>query len=106
MRRLDALATQLAAAAVFFASVTVLAHSPRFGVGHSPTDEDTRRLGIVVAPDGTGLPPGSGTAAAGKELFATRCAACHGPTGEGGAGPALVGGQGTLATPRPKRLEE
>jgi S-disulfanyl-L-cysteine oxidoreductase SoxD len=40
---------------------------------------------------------------AGKEVFATRCAACHGPNGDGGDGPSLVGGQGTLATPRPKK---
>jgi cytochrome c len=103
MRRPDARAIPLVTAAVFAASVTVFAQSPRFGVGHAPTDEDTRRLGIVVAPDGTGLPPGSGTAVAGKQVFATRCASCHGPAGEGGDGPALVGGQGTLATPRPKK---
>jgi cytochrome c len=103
MRKLDARIVHLAAVAVLFSSVTVLAQLPRFGVGHAPTDEDTRRLGIVVAPDGTGLPPGSGTAVAGKDVFATRCAACHGPNGEGGDGPALVGGQGTLATPRPKK---
>jgi len=57
----------------------------------------------MVAPDGTGLPGGSGTAAAGKEVFTARCASCHGVKGEGGDGPALVGGQGTLATAAPKR---
>src|SRR5262245_20814454 len=103
MRRSEALTTHLTAAVVVFASVTVFAQSPRFGVGHPPTDEDTRRLGIVVAPDGTGLRPGAGAGAAGKQVFAARCASCHGAAGEGGDGPALVGGQGTLATPRPKK---
>ncbi|MFN7984361.1 MAG: cytochrome c [Vicinamibacterales bacterium] len=33
-------------------------------------------------PDGTGLPAGSGTPAAGATLFANRCAGCHGKTGK------------------------
>ncbi|MBI3697868.1 MAG: cytochrome c, partial [Acidobacteria bacterium] len=60
-------------------------------------------MGILVAPDGTALPEGSGTAAEGREVFAARCAKCHGQKGEGGDGPTLVGGQGTLATPKPKK---
>ena len=34
-------------------------------------------------------------------MFAARCAKCHGEKGEGDVGPRLVGGQGTLATPKP-----
>ena len=34
-------------------------------------------------------------------MFAAHCARCHGPTGEGDVGARLVGGQGTLRTPRP-----
>ena len=44
---------------------------------------------------------GSGTVAAGREVFAAKCARCHGPKGEGDIGARLVGGQGTLGTPRP-----
>ncbi len=91
------------AAAVLLANAALVAQSPRFGVGRPPTDEDTRVLGIVVAPDGTGLPAGSGTALKGKDVFAARCSSCHGAMGEGGDGPALVGGQGTLATARPRK---
>jgi len=72
-----------------------------FGVGRPPTPEEIRELGAAVAPDGTGLPPGSGTVTAGRELFAAQCARCHGPKGEGDVGPVLVGGRGTLRTPRP-----
>jgi mono/diheme cytochrome c family protein len=90
-------------AAVLLAGTVVLAQSPKYSVGRTPTDEDTRALGIMVAPDGTGLPAGSGTAAQGKDVFTARCASCHGPKGEGGDGPALVGGKGTLATPSPKK---
>jgi len=79
------------------------ADAARFGVGHAPTEEDLRGLSVMVTTDGDGLPPGSGTAAQGKRVFAERCASCHGPVGDGGDGPALVGGQGTLATPKPKR---
>ena len=93
----------VATVTVVLVSAVALAQSPTYHVGRSPSDQDTRALGIMVAPDGTGLPGGSGTAAAGKEVFTARCASCHGVKGEGGDGPALVGGQGTLATAAPKR---
>jgi len=82
-------------------AATLSAQSPRYGVGRPPTPEEFRDRGSAIAPDGTGLPPGSGTVAAGRELFTAQCARCHGPDGEGGVGARLVGGQGTLATPRP-----
>lgn len=69
--------------------------------GQPATPEQIRNLGASIAPDGSGLPAGSGTPAEGKEVFAARCASCHGGKGEGGSGPALVGGQGTLNTAKP-----
>jgi cytochrome c len=36
-------------------------------------------------------------------VFAQQCASCHGEKGEGGLGDRLVGGQGTLGTPKPIR---
>src|SRR6266481_2992069 len=83
------------------ATATLSAQSPRYGVGRPPTPEEIRELGSAIAPDGTGLPEGAGTVAAGRDLFAAQCARCHGPTGEGDVGARLVGGQGTLRTPRP-----
>src|SRR5215813_14169878 len=83
------------------AAVPLAAQSPTYAVGRPPTPEEIRALGSAIAPDGTGLPDGSGTVAAGRELFAARCSRCHGPNGEGDVGPRLTGGQGTLATPRP-----
>ena len=82
-------------------AATLSAQSPRYGVGRPPTPDEIRSLGSAIAPDGTGLPSGSGTVAAGRELFEKQCARCHGPTGEGAVGARLVGGQGTLPTPRP-----
>ena len=89
-------------AIVFASAATLAAQSPRFGVGRPPTPDEVRGLGAAIAPDGDGLPEGSGTVAEGRTVYATRCASCHGPNGEGGGvGAALVGGNGTLATARP-----
>ena len=77
------------------------AQSPTFGVGRPATPDEIRALGAAIAPDGGGLPDGSGTVAAGREVFAAQCSRCHGPSGEGAVGPTLAGGQGTLRSARP-----
>jgi S-disulfanyl-L-cysteine oxidoreductase SoxD len=82
-------------------AVPLAAQSPTFGVGRPATPEEIRNLGGAIAPDGGGLPEGSGTVAAGRDVFAAQCARCHGPRAQGDVGPVLVGGQGTLATARP-----
>lgn len=43
-----------------------------------------------IMPDGTGLPPGSGTATQGAQIYAQKCVACHGENGRGGISTALV----------------
>ena len=92
----------VALAIMFAGAATLAAQSPRFGVGRPPTPDEVRGLGAAIAPDGGGLPDGSGTVAEGRTVYAARCASCHGPSGEGGGvGAALVGGKGTLATARP-----
>src|SRR5919199_1732108 len=63
--------------------------APLFGFGRPATADDIRPIDIDVRPDGAGLPPGSGTALDGEPIFAQKCAACHGASGEGGAGPRL-----------------
>ena len=47
---------------------------------------------ISILPDGTGLPPGSGTPTEGAPIFATKCAVCHGENGKGGLAAAIAGG--------------
>ena len=79
----------------------VTAQSPVSPIGRPATAEEIRNLGAAIAPDGGGLPEGSGTVAAGRDVFASRCARCHGDKAQGDVGPVLVGGRGTLATPRP-----
>lgn len=72
-------------------------------IGTPLTDQDLAAWNIDVAPDGRGLPAGSGDVATGAHLFAAKCAACHGAQGQGGLGDPLIGGQGTLASAKPKR---
>jgi cytochrome c len=62
----------------------------RFGIGRPATAAEIVRLDHDVKPDGTGLPAGSGTVAAGKAVYASRCAACHGITGVEGPHNRLV----------------
>jgi S-disulfanyl-L-cysteine oxidoreductase SoxD len=73
------------------ASVAGAADAPRFGQPISAND--LAPWDISISPDGTGLPPGSGTPAQGATIYAERgCAACHGEQGSGGSGGPLVGG--------------
>ena len=74
-----------------------------YGVGTPLSDQDVAPWNIDIAPDGRGLPAGSGDVATGARVFAAQCAACHGAHGEGLLGDALVGGRGTLASAKPKR---
>ena len=65
--------------------------APRFGFGRPATAEEIRAWDIDVRPDGAGLPPGRGTVAQGKAVYAEKCAACHGPSGRNGPFDALAG---------------
>jgi cytochrome c len=88
-------------AVVLSARVIAVAQSPTYGLGHTPSPDDLKKVDIEILPDGRGLPAGSGTAARGKEVYAQRCSTCHGPTGKEGPQDVLVGGKGSLATPKP-----
>ena len=72
---------------------------PALGVPATATD--IAAMDISIGPDGAGLPPGAGTPKQGAEVFAAKCAACHGPQGANGINDRLVGGQGTLASATP-----
>lgn len=75
---------------------------PPYGIGRPAHSNLIKQWDISVFPDGTGLPPGQGTARAGQGLYERSCAVCHGAQGEGqGDYPPLVGGRGTLATAKP-----
>lgn len=71
------------------------------GLGTSVSDEQVRSWNIDVRPDGQGLPAGRGSVGEGLAVYERACVACHGPGGRGGPMDALVGGQGTLGSPKP-----
>lgn len=60
-------------------------------LGQPISEADIKAWDISILPDGTNLPPGSGTAAQGAAVFAEHCAVCHGENAKGGANAALIG---------------
>lgn len=71
------------------------------GLGKPATPAAVAAADISIPPSGETLPPGSGTAARGAQVFAEKCQACHGEAGAGGPMDRLTGGVGTLTEPRP-----
>ena len=90
-------------AAVALACATSAQAQSPYGIGRPATPTEIAGWNIDIDREGHNLPPGSGTVSHGHEVFDQQCAACHGAKGEGGIGDQLVGGQGTLATPKPVR---
>jgi len=72
-----------------------IAQSPTYGVGRTPTEEELRRMDISIGPTGEELPPGSGNARDGAQVYVQKaCIGCHGAEGIGGLAPALQSQQG------------
>jgi S-disulfanyl-L-cysteine oxidoreductase SoxD len=65
--------------------------SPTYGIGRTPSAEEIRAWDISVGSTGAELPPGRGTPKEGAQIFAQKCAACHGKTGTEGRAPVLKG---------------
>jgi len=72
-----------------------------YDLGRPASEAEIKAMDIDVAPIGAGLPPGSGTVHRGRQVFAAKCAACHGPSAIEGPADRLAGGHGTLKTPKP-----
>ena len=69
---------------------SVLAQSPTYGVGRTPTAEEIRAWDISIGPTGEELPPGAEPPRKARRLYRTKgCAGCHGATGIGGTAPIL-----------------
>ena len=81
MRCSTLLVPGMALAIINVACVAALAQSPAYHLGKTPIEEEIRAVDIAIGPEGKELPPGSGTAKQGAEIYAERCALCHGPTG-------------------------
>ena len=95
----------LMATALLFPLVTAfqaVADQRPFNLGEVATAEQVAGWDIDVRPDGLGAPIGTGNAFDGEEVYADRCASCHGDFGEAVDNwPVLVGGEGTLASHDP-----
>ena len=101
------LAVSIAVAALLTACATQMADTvvPTRGpnLGRTPTPQEIRAADISIPPSGAGLPAGSGDAKAGAQVYVSKCLSCHGEKGAGKPADALVGGIGSLATPKPVR---
>ena len=96
-----AVAALLGACATQMTDTVVPTRGPN--LGRTPTPQEIRAADISIPPSGAGLPAGSGDAKAGAQVYASKCLACHGEKGAGKPADALVGGIGSLATPKPLR---
>ena len=99
-------AVQAAAEARVAAGVNLTAPAPAiegtYGIGRPAHAEEIAAWDVDVLPDGRGLPEGSGDVFTGEEVFADKCASCHGDFAEGVDNwPVLAGGFDTLADEDP-----
>ena len=81
-----------------------VAQSP--GLGKNITEAEIAAWDIAVLPDGSNLPPGSGTPAQGAPIYSQKCAMCHGEEGRNprpGYGP-MVGLQKFVTIDAPKTI--
>ncbi len=101
MFMLDRIAVTLFAALFAVGCTTPRSAPPRYALGATPSAAEIRAWDIDVAPDGGGLPAGAGNVSQGRAIYAEKCIACHGASGDGGPGGRLVGGHGSLATRQP-----
>jgi len=67
------------ALALAFGAGAAIAETP--GLGKPTTEAEIAAWNIEVLPDGTGLPPGTGTVVQGAKVYAEKCSACHGDKG-------------------------
>lgn len=88
---------------ILLAAIAFIAPAQTARIGKPATDAQINAINLTVFPDGTGLPVGKGTATLGKDIFKDKCAVCHNDQGQGRENqyPALVGGIGSLNTPKP-----
>lgn len=80
-------------------SIAAEFEGPALGIPAS--ESEIKDADITIMPDGENLPPGSGSAKFGQEVFNQQCVSCHGVDGVGGINDVLVGGLGSLTSATP-----
>ena len=90
---------RIAALAALAAVLPASAGDDGPGLGQPLSEDEIPSYARPVMPDGTGLPPGSGTAAQGQPIYEMQCGFCHGETGIEGPIMPLVGPSADYATP-------
>lgn len=93
----------LVAGTTLTAGTLAMAAGESPGLGKPVDAAALKAIDISVGPSGATLPAGSGDAVAGADVYAQKCASCHGADGKSGKGLAdpLVGGTGSLTTAKP-----
>ena len=61
-----------------FFSTSSFSETRKFNIGKIATKQEVAGWDIDIRPDGLGAPKGSGDALSGEEVYAERCASCHG----------------------------
>lgn len=89
---------------LLLALATGAAAQPVIDFGLPLSAQTIQRYAISVYPDGRNLPPGQGSVIAGRELYAGRCASCHGAKGKEGPAARLVGSDGFFSLDDPLRI--
>jgi cytochrome c len=106
---LPAGAATVAASILTLGLVHAQGYPNTFQFGQPATEQDIAAIAIAIQTDGKGLPPGRGDYARGKQVYETACLACHGadltgvaniPNMPTGASLRLIGGRGTLTSPK------
>ncbi|MFK7863102.1 MAG: c-type cytochrome [Pseudohongiellaceae bacterium] len=87
------IARQLRCVAFLAVVISPASNAQTVQLGEPISEAELSEFDLIVSPDGSGLPAGNGSVKDGQVVFETKCAACHGLSGEGVSGnTVLVGG--------------
>ena len=64
----------------------------RIQLGTPIGEDQLSGFDLIAAPDGSGMPPGAGTARQGREVYELNCRRCHNVNGEGVSGNTVIAG--------------